>query len=126
MNTKVGDLIRDQKLIVLSPNQTVHEALSIFNQHQIISAPIIDNNNVLGFIDILDILAFLVKVSAKMMHDTEAGDSHSLSTDDMKMLSRRSKEFKLTQVGDLIGKCLQALSSTSTHLSPFCSPLSPL
>jgi len=51
---------------------------------------------------VLDLLAFLVKTSTKSLVDDTTGESRSLTTDDMRMLRKRAKDFQLAKVQDLV------------------------
>jgi len=103
MDLQIKQLIKGQKLVTLSPDNTVEEALNLFHQHRITSAPVLqDNKSSKGLIDVLDLLSFLVKTSTKPLTDTFMGESRKLTTDDMTMLRKRAKDFKLAAVGELV------------------------
>jgi len=103
MNTPLSQLIVGQQLTTLHPNDTVHDCLEKLAATNITSAPFLDSNGVLlGFVDILDILAFLVKVATKPLADSNVGESSSLKSDDVLMLARRTKDFNLHSVTHLI------------------------
>jgi len=61
-----------------------------------------DKTEVLGFVDVLDLVAFLVSVSTKILTTLDYGESKSITTDNLRMIMRRNKEFKLTSVRDVI------------------------
>jgi len=104
MQTPICELVKGQQLVTLSPHDTVFDALSKFCEKNIISAPILeDHNKVLGFVDVLDLLHFMIKTNTKMLSSVQVGDSWSLATDDMKMMNKRAKDFKIQQLGELIG-----------------------
>ncbi len=52
-----------------------------------------------GFIDVLDLLSFLVEVSTR---PSASGSTHPF-TDDLNTIVGRGKEFSLTNVTELIG-----------------------
>jgi len=56
----------------------------------------------LGLVSVLDLLAFLVKTSTKILVDDQSGESRSLTTDDMRMLRKRAKDFNLETVKELV------------------------
>jgi len=87
----------------LHPNQSVYDALATFAKHNITAVPVgKDESNVIGFVDTLDVLSFLVKTCTKILTRTEVGESRSLETDDVKMLSKRAKDFKLSDLEKII------------------------
>lgn len=53
-----------KQVLVLHPSQTIEEALNFLSEHRILSAPIQDpeRTQYLGFIDVLDILSYILKV----------------------------------------------------------------
>jgi len=105
MEVQIKDLLPTRNLIILSDNDTVADALTKFNQNRISSAPVIGyggKHDILGFVDVLDLLTFLVKVSTKTLTTTSYGESRSLTTDDMRLIMKRNKDFKVSAVRDLI------------------------
>jgi len=101
--TKLRELIQKQQLVTLSMDQTVESVLDVLGRNNISSAPILGNDGKpLGFVDVLDLLAFMVRTSTKPLTDTLMGESRKLTSDDMQMLRKRTKDFKLQAVSDLI------------------------
>jgi 5'-AMP-activated protein kinase regulatory gamma subunit len=99
------EIIKNQKIITLSVNDNIKTALDKLAENNILSAPIIEPNNknkIYGFVDILDILVHLVKESTKTLFDLTIGESKNLSNDDLKMIWKRSKDFNLTNVKNII------------------------
>jgi len=99
---KVGDVMGKNKLVTLNGDFTVEEALQILGQYNISSAPLFIQNKVVGFIDVLDLLAYLVSVCTKPLMDVMVGESRKLSSDDLQMVKKRTKDFELKNVGDLV------------------------
>jgi len=102
MNTQIAHLVSKQQLITLSPDETVADALEKLGSANISSAPVIEGGKATGFVDVLDILAFLVRTSTKTLYDRDTAESRYLNTDDARMLNKRAKDFKLTHVGELV------------------------
>jgi len=92
-------MIAAQKLIPLLPDETVESCLAKLAEFHITAAPVLEN---VGLVGVLDLLAFLVKTSTKILVDDVSGESRNLTTDDMRMLRKRAKDFKLGKVQDLI------------------------
>jgi len=87
----------------LKYDQTIHQVLEVLGKYQISSAPIIlPDGKPQGFVDVLDILAYLVKTSTKSLTDIIQGESFSIKTDDMKMMRKRAKDFNLKQLSEVI------------------------
>jgi CBS domain-containing protein len=103
MNTQIRDLLTNVNLITCAENESVADALDKLKSNDIISMPILSNDNkMLGFVDVLDLVAFLYNVSTRLMTTTDFGESRKLSTDDVRILGRRAKDFRLSQVRDVI------------------------
>lgn len=102
MDTKISKLIANQKIVTLSGADTVESALNKLGESGISSAPVLDDGKAVGFLDVLDILAFLIQSSTKPFTATDVGESRSIHTDDLKMLQRRTKDFRITEIKKLI------------------------
>jgi len=64
---------------------------------------VMDNaGKAMGFVDVLDIMAFLVRTSTKSLTKRETAESRYLNTDDAQMLNKRAKDFKMGNVGELV------------------------
>lgn len=98
------DSLSSKKLVHVKPNQTVEEVLDILSSNNITSVPVMseDGNIVHGFVDVLDLVAFLVETCIKPLTITATGESRRLTTDNMMMIQKRTKDFKLKQVTDII------------------------
>jgi len=105
LNTKLGELVKDQSLICLSTEDTVESALETLARHNISAAPVVaygQEKRVLGFVDVLDLVAYMCTVATRLLVKSTTGESRHLATDDFDMLRKRSKEFKLAVVVDVI------------------------
>jgi len=108
-STKVRELIQDQKLVSLNVDDTISDALGMLANRNILSAPVIDNKTqqgpqqkILGFVDYLDLLVFAIRQCTKILTDLSSGESRSLTTDDMWMIKKRTKDFKLSSIMDVL------------------------
>jgi Mg/Co/Ni transporter MgtE len=70
------------ELFSLSGDSTVREALDLFSKHNILSAPVLSENKekALGFVDYLDVLAYLVQVCHEERSSRVTPPSTSLQT----------------------------------------------
>jgi len=105
MDSSIRDLLyqRAKPLVTLSSSENVQDALDKLEKNLLTGALVFDDKkNVLGFVDVLDIMAFLVSVCTRTLTHLVAGESRKLNTDDLRMVRRRQKDFKLEQVGDLV------------------------
>jgi len=103
-NIRLREIISPRKVVTVSPNQTTQDVLSLMSMHHISSVPVVDEDHrtLLGFVDVLDILAFLVNTSSKPLTDVGVGESRSLTTDDLLMIHKKTNDFKMAQVVELI------------------------
>jgi predicted transcriptional regulator len=102
MDTPVNNLIKDQKLILLNSTDTMEQALDTLQQANISSAPVLEDGKPVGFVDVLDILAFLIRTSTKPLLTLETAESRYLNTDSACMLKKRTKDFNLSHMTDLV------------------------
>jgi len=102
MDTLLVELIKDQKLVSLKPEYSVKDALTVFGINDITCAPIIEGKQVLGLLDALDLLAYLIRVASKPLASYWNLESKHLSTDDMETLMQRTEHFNLTNITDII------------------------
>jgi len=61
---KIGDIIYNQKLISFSPNTSISECEEILIRNKIESAPVVENNKVIGIISLRDIVNAIVEKKA--------------------------------------------------------------
>ncbi|PKP59350.1 MAG: hypothetical protein CVT88_03345 [Candidatus Altiarchaeales archaeon HGW-Altiarchaeales-1] len=61
---KVGDIIANQKLVVFNPNTTLFECEEILIRNKIESAPVVENNKVIGIISLRNIVNAIVEKKA--------------------------------------------------------------
>jgi len=102
MNTQLGTLVANQTLINFNADETVESALDQLFKYRITAAPVQGEKKFIGLIDVLDLLSFLVKTSTKSLTNDFRGESRKLLTDDMCMLRKRSRDFNLTKVQEVI------------------------
>jgi len=103
-NIQIKNLVRGQELVMIEVSDTVEQALARLGRYRLQSAPVYrraPENVLLGFVDVLDILAYLVHVCGKL-HSGPGRESWEISTDTLHMMKQRAKEFNMTQVGELI------------------------
>jgi len=105
----VKELVADQKLITATEETTVDEALRLMTDHKITSLPVLKKpegsngkKEIVGFVDALDLVGYLLQVSGRTITSPITGESHSLESDDLVQLRVRAKHFSLTQVKDAI------------------------
>jgi CBS domain-containing protein len=102
-DTQLHTFVKDRPVIWISSDETVESALRKLLDHKITGAPVLDGDRkVKGFVDYLDLMAFLVKTCTKPLTDVIQGESRKLTTDDMGMMKLRSKEFRMSKVLDTI------------------------
>jgi len=111
---KIQDLVKTQyEVITLRTKDSVEVALEKLSSKNFTSAPVLDDNNkIWGFIDVVDIMLFLVKVTTKEQHSRVSPPSTSLSTDDIGVIAKRSGEFALSSL-------LQVLSTDQPRHDPY-------
>lgn len=99
-DAKVCDVITDNVVLhVVTRTDTIHDALKSLYKYHITSVPVIDlEYNCLGLLDILDILAFLVKVSVEALESRVTPLSRNLKDDDLDMLFERSAKLNCAAV----------------------------
>jgi len=88
-----------QTIHVVLKDATLKEVLDTLYTHHILSAPVVDyQSNILGFIDVLGVLEFLVQVVSEPIQSRVTPMSASLRSDDMDMIIRRSERFDTSSV----------------------------
>jgi len=83
-------------------DDTIQATLSKLNERGIISAPVLEGDRAIGMVDVLDLLAGLIKTAEKPLTDLYSGESRSLKSDDIQMLAKRTKDFNLGTVRDVV------------------------
>jgi len=63
----------------------------------------------LGFVDVLDMVFFLIQQCTKPLSDTRVGESKFITSDDLGMISKRTKDFRMSAVTEVINR---------SHLNP--------
>jgi len=100
-NKKLNKLFRG-RLVVLPGDTLVSEALRRMSRYNISSVPVTKtrkDSTILGFVDMLDFLAYLCKLVGKPL-PTEG--NIELSKDDIESMKDKSEEFKNTPIRELI------------------------
>jgi len=100
-NKKLNKLFRG-RLVVLPGDILVSDALRRMSRYNISSVPVTKSrkdNTILGFVDMLDFLAFLCKLIGKEM--PKEGENIEISEDDLENMKNRTEEFKNTPIRDL-------------------------
>jgi CBS-domain-containing membrane protein len=90
----------------------VDQALQKMAKHDLTALPVVEPvagagmGNIKGFVDVVDLVAFLANVGTRVMTNPYGvGESRSLVTDDMAILHRRSKEFRITNTVAISDYC---------------------
>jgi CBS domain-containing protein len=96
--------IEDQRVVVtLNTHDSVSTALSKLANYNITSAPVIaDDGKFHGLVDVVDLLLFLIRVCTKEQKSNVTPPSSKLTTDDLGIISRRSGEFYLTSLFEVL------------------------
>jgi predicted transcriptional regulator len=104
---KLKNLFRDKLELVFAGKDLVGHILTRFAVKNISGAPVVRKNEmgeiteVLGFVDMLDILAYLMKISGVSV--SEAGEATPISEEHLRKLSFQNKEFNATPIENIIG-----------------------
>jgi CBS domain-containing protein len=111
MNKTARDLVQGQELAWIRPDELVDQAFQKMAKWNISSLPVIDApaesatpsaGNLKGFVDVLDFVAFLSTIGTRTMTNPYGiGESRSLATDDIPILHRRSKEWRVTNTMEI-------------------------
>jgi len=117
MSTKIGDLVKTQyQVVVLHTKDTVETALEKLENRHITSAPVLDEKNkIWGFLDVVDLMLFLVRIVTKTRQSTVSPPSDSLTTDDIAIIARRSAEFSLSSLFQVISSSPQKKRNDSYY-----------
>jgi CBS domain-containing protein len=99
MNKTAQELVRGQQVEWVRPDDLVDQALQKMAKHDLTALPVLEpsagesaQGTIKGFVDVLDLVAFLATVGTRVMTNPYgAGESRSLATDDIAILHRRSK-----------------------------------
>jgi CBS domain-containing protein len=68
-NTRIEKLVKEQKLISFSPDQTVRDALEVVAEKNIRTLPIVEGKKLVGVVSIVDLVKVILSGG-----DTSAGD----------------------------------------------------
>jgi len=104
METTLKDYIatHPKPLVTTCMDDIVETVLMKMEKERITAVPLLHEGKLIGFVDNLDLLSFLVQVSSKNLFDVSTGDSANLTTDDLRMIMKRQREFRLSHVKDVI------------------------
>jgi CBS domain containing-hemolysin-like protein len=113
MNKTAQELVRGQQVEWVRPDDLVDQALQKMTKHDLTALPVVEpsaagsaQGTIKGFVDVLDLVAFLATVGTRVMTNPYgAGESRSLATDDIAILHRRSKEFRITNTVEISDFC---------------------
>jgi CBS domain-containing protein len=101
---KIGNLFRG-RLVTLPHDFPLGACLEKISYYNITSVPVLkrdfDQTVVLGFIDTLDILSWLVKLATGQ--DTFGDQPPKMRPEDFDTLVAKTEEFKNTPIGDIVG-----------------------
>jgi CBS domain-containing protein len=104
----------------LQTSQTVGDALDMFAKHNISGAPLLDDTTAVSFIDVVDIVCFLMEKLREPKESRITPTSTSLDTDDLSIMFARADEFKgepLAKVGDMSKRNLYVSVPSDAPLS---------
>eukprot|EP01102_Stenamoeba_stenopodia_P022635 TRINITY_DN9518_c0_g1_i1.p1 TRINITY_DN9518_c0_g1~~TRINITY_DN9518_c0_g1_i1.p1 ORF type:complete len:347 (-),score=95.05 TRINITY_DN9518_c0_g1_i1:84-1100(-) len=105
LNTKISTIMTVEKkdVVSLSPDDTCEDALRLFQEHNILSAPIIDDNGVCqGFFAMDDVIISLDRVSKKAINVDGNTESPHIRSDQAKELEHRARIFLNHKVKEAI------------------------
>jgi len=97
---KVKDLVeKEQKVICVTELASVEEVISTLSKNHIHGVVVMDvSSNLLGFIDYLDILAFLLEDISKQAVSSGGAISDNIKSDDLNQLMKRASRFKAANI----------------------------
>jgi len=61
--TRVGDFLKPKDMIIVESSSTLDQLLNTFYQFSIFSAPVVDQQKVVGVVDMLDVVNFIIEFS---------------------------------------------------------------
>lgn len=97
-NTTVGDIWPyGRKIICFQHNDTVGECLRILEKKQIISAPVLKNNNLLGIVDTQQLLAFLLAIYPKQISKLD-----DLTSETFAEIIEKGKSFSNSTIEEVL------------------------
>mmetsp|Transcript_19020 Transcript_19020/g.53354 ORF Transcript_19020/g.53354 Transcript_19020/m.53354 type:complete len:311 (-) Transcript_19020:294-1226(-) len=92
---KVDDIASQGSVLFLKDNSTVQEAVDFLAEHRIISAPVKTKDEVVGYVDMLDLVCFIVKVSP---------DKWCLDNDYLRSLQTAGRAISLELVSNVLNE----------------------
>jgi len=99
----VKDLLKHQWLVTLSVKDSINKALEKLSVNKITSAPVVDENErIYGFLDVMDLLTFMVNQVTQPTNTPRLSTSRSLTMEDMDSLTKRSAQFEVSSLLDVV------------------------
>ncbi|ELR13874.1 CBS domain containing protein [Acanthamoeba castellanii str. Neff] len=112
MNKTARELVSGQQVEWVRPDDLVDQAFQKMAKHDLTALPVVEPSTgtapgaIKGFVDVVDLVAFLANVGTRIMTNPYgAGESRSIATDDVAILHRRSKEFRITNTVEISDYC---------------------
>lgn len=112
MQKTARELLQGQQLQWIRPDDHIDKALQKMVQADLTSLPVVEVTEkatvgpIKGFVDVVDLVAFLATVGTRPLINPYGGEeSRLLTTDDVVMLSYRSREFRITNTVEVSDFC---------------------
>lgn len=103
VSTKVSSVVDSRAVVALSPKATIQDALELFKDNNILSAPVINDDGVCkGFFAMDDVIIHLDRVSKKALNLDGSTESPHVRSDQSRELEHRAKMFLACTVQDAI------------------------
>jgi len=113
MNRTVNELVKDQKLLTTFEDNVLDNVLQVMAKNHVSSLPVLvkpeEGTSLhegprypLAFIDVLDIVAYLVQVSQRPMTSLRTGEATLLTTEDMHQMNVLAQSIKVAQVREVM------------------------
>jgi 5'-AMP-activated protein kinase regulatory gamma subunit len=98
----VNQLVSDKHVITVREDAQLEDVIELLARNRILSVPVVcsDSRDVLGFVDVMDILTFIVRTVSRG-HDLKEAQ-WSAWTDDITTLKSQGEEFGHTPVKDIM------------------------
>jgi len=127
-NTCAKDIARQAhaNLIVLQSSASVQEALHVLSSNKILSSPVLENGEFLGFLDVLDICGYILHMWRKQSFQSAFG-SHESVAPFQELLNTPIKQIinfsqwnypVLVSNRSPLKEILEALSDSQRHFQP--------
>jgi CBS-domain-containing membrane protein len=98
----VNQLVGDKQVITVQEDAQLKDVINLLASHRILSVPVTckDSRDVLGFVDVMDILTFIVRIVSRGHNIQEA--QWSAWANDISTLKAKGEEFGHTPVRDIM------------------------